>query len=241
MKTRMKPPGKKLRTNAARAADNDCFEEESSMRLSRAFVVVLILHVVAVGGILLFNSMKARHEVTSPTAYLADKPSKASAAIDATGGTADRMSTTGTNDAGRVHIVTAQDTLNKLASTYGVTVGEITAANGILRQSDLRIGQRLVIPPPGAAAPVPRLTEVRQVATTRKAAAVATASVEPQAAASMPEPIPSSGTYTVVKGDNPVAIARKFGINYEELLKLNAIEDPKLLQIGQVLKLPEKK
>jgi LysM repeat protein len=48
-------------------------------------------------------------------------------------------------------------------------------------------------------------------------------------------------TYTVAKGDNPVTIAKKMGVSYEELLKLNGLENPKKLQIGQVLKVPAKK
>jgi LysM repeat protein len=48
-------------------------------------------------------------------------------------------------------------------------------------------------------------------------------------------------TYTVVKGDNPVAIAKRMHVNYEEMLKLNNIEDPKKLQIGQILKMPASK
>jgi LysM repeat protein len=38
-----------------------------------------------------------------------------------------------------------------------------------------------------------------------------------------------------------VAIARKLGVGYDELLKINGIEDPKKLQIGQTLKVPQKK
>jgi membrane-bound lytic murein transglycosylase D len=51
----------------------------------------------------------------------------------------------------------------------------------------------------------------------------------------------ASRTYTVAKGDNPVSIAKKMGVSSEELLKLNGLEDPKKLQIGQVLKVPAKK
>jgi LysM repeat protein len=38
-----------------------------------------------------------------------------------------------------------------------------------------------------------------------------------------------------------VSIAKKMGVSSEELLKLNGLEDPKKLQIGQVLKVPAKK
>ena len=44
--------------------------------------------------------------------------------------------------------------------------------------------------------------------------------------------------YTVVKGDNPYKIAKKFKITPEELMKANNITDPKKIQIGQKLKIP---
>jgi LysM repeat protein len=69
-----------------------------------------------------------------------------------------------------------------------------------------------------------------------------------KAVAAVPAVVPVGGatdsaskTYTVQKGDNPVAIAKRMGVNYDEMLKLNGIEDPRKLQIGQVLKMPAKK
>jgi hypothetical protein len=44
--------------------------------------------------------------------------------------------------------------------------------------------------------------------------------------------------YTVVKGDSPYRIAKKFKITPEELMKENGITDPKKIQIGQKLKIP---
>ena len=58
---------------------------------------------------------------------------------------------------GRVHVVVAGDTLNKISQQYGVTVEAIMQANNFTdRNRILRIGERLVIPdsPPGS--PVPR-------------------------------------------------------------------------------------
>jgi LysM repeat protein len=50
---------------------------------------------------------------------------------------------------------------------------------------------------------------------------------------------PSSGkTYIVKKGDNPVTIAKRFKVSYDDLLALNHIEDPHKLQIGQKLLIP---
>ena len=55
-------PRKKLRAaaqrSAAKYAEEDYSAEEPNVRLSRAFVVVLLLHVVAVGGIFAFSALK---------------------------------------------------------------------------------------------------------------------------------------------------------------------------------------
>jgi LysM repeat protein len=46
--------------------------------------------------------------------------------------------------------------------------------------------------------------------------------------------------YVVAKGDNPVTIAKKLKVPYDDLLALNHIEDPHKLQIGQKLLIPNK-
>ena len=55
-------PRKKLRAagqrSVAKYAEEDYSAEEPNVKLSRAFVVVLLLHVVAVGGIFAFSALK---------------------------------------------------------------------------------------------------------------------------------------------------------------------------------------
>ena len=41
------------------------------------------------------------------------------------------------------------------------------------------------------------------------------------------------------KGDNPVTIAKKLKIPYDDLMSLNQIEDPRKLRIGQKLLIPK--
>jgi LysM repeat protein len=57
-------PRKRLRAGARRSAakyaEEDYSAEEPNVKLSRAFVIVLLLHVVAVGGIFAFSAMKDR-------------------------------------------------------------------------------------------------------------------------------------------------------------------------------------
>ena len=51
----------------------------------------------------------------------------------------------------------------------------------------------------------------------------------------------SGVSYTVAKGDKLASIAKKLRVNYDDLLKLNKIDDPKKpLRIGQKLHVPVK-
>lgn len=49
-------------------------------------------------------------------------------------------------------------------------------------------------------------------------------------------PVPSSKTYTVVRGDNLSLIARRYGVTVAELTKWNKISNPNAIEVGQVLK-----
>jgi LysM repeat protein len=53
-------------------------------------------------------------------------------------------------------------------------------------------------------------------------------------------PSSSGKTYIVKKGDNPVTIAKKLKVSYDDLIALNHIENPHKLQIGQKLLIPAK-
>ena len=45
-------------------------------------------------------------------------------------------------------------------------------------------------------------------------------------------------TYTVEAGDSPFSIAEKCGVDVNDLLDLNEIDDPRSLRVGQELKMP---
>ena len=65
---------KKLRASTARRSrglglpDAVAYEEmsEPNMKLSRALLIVLVLHIVAVAGIIAFNTIKTREALTAP-------------------------------------------------------------------------------------------------------------------------------------------------------------------------------
>jgi LysM repeat protein len=222
MKLRRTKPARKMQATArripSRAAEE--YEEEPNMRLSSAFVVVLLLHVVAVGGIYAFNSIKARR------ASAADGPPLSQGAVAQPPITPAASSAEPLADENaRVHQVQPGDTLEKIASEHRTTVAALEEANNLQNVAMLRIGQELRIPDPPPrhdSAPAPKNTAPADDG--KKTVTHA-----------------SGETYTVVKGDNPVAIARKFAVKYSDLLDLNRIDDPRKLQIGQILKIPEKR
>jgi LysM repeat protein len=153
---------KKLRATAVRrplrigATAADYGEiAEPSMKLSRALLIVLLLHVVAVAGIIAFNAIKTRQ---------ASLPS---------------------------------------ASTP-TTVGIASADTKPL-------------------APAPNSPSAQKTSTK-----------------SQSKVSDSGKVYLVAKGDNPVTIAKKFKVSYDDLLALNHIDDPRKLKIGQKLLIPEK-
>ncbi len=173
---------KKLRaTTAARrslraSAEMSYDDMEPNMKLSRALLIVLVLHVVAVSGIIAFNAIKTRQGPSAPA-------------------------------------VSASSTTSSVS-------------------------------------PVPAAVEKQNapVVETQPAHSSAKASIREEHKADHVKPVnhaavpdDSGKTYTVVKGDNPVSIAKKLKVNYDELLQLNHIDDPRKLQIGTKLLVPKAK
>jgi LysM repeat protein len=144
---------------------------EPNMKLSRALLIVLLLHVVAVAGIIAFNAIK-----THQSSFATMPDPLAAAAPKAAGTPAAHSSGSG----GAVSQKTA-------ARSVGKDEHKIERAKHVEKQKG---------------------------------------------------PADSGKVYVVVRGDNPVTIAKKFKVSYEDLIALNHIEDPRKLQIGQKLQIP---
>ena len=227
-------PRTRLQASASRLTQPvyDDYEEEPTTKLSTAFVVVLVLHLVAVGGIYAFHSIKAHRREADGTAVAANpgaaKKTAPPQAVDAASahnkGVAPAMAPKSPVVAPPATAAAAPSPA-ALAPVQPAPV-KPAASGGVVDKSQATAQTALsaVLPQPKAVASAP--------------VAAAAKSAVPVA----PVPAETSGrTYTVVKGDNPVTIAKKMGVNSEELLKLNGLDDPKKLQIGQVLKVPAKK
>lgn len=161
------------------------FEEmpEPNMKLSRALLIVLLLHVVAVSGIIAFNAIKTRENSFVPASQAESKASaSASPAIHA--------------DDTRPQTAVAQ-----------------------------RENASAVDPKPShSPSKLSSKDDHANTPTVAKAVAV--------------KPVSSGNTYVVKKGDNPVTIAKKLKVPYDDLMELNHIEDPRKLRIGQKLLIP---
>jgi LysM repeat protein len=164
---------KKLRATAGRpslrASAQTDYEEmaEPNMKLSRALLIVLVLHVVAVSGIIAFNAIKTHEGSIAPAPI----------------------------------------------STKNAALSTVKSAAASSRS------------------PV-----VQKDAPPAKQAAKDGGKPKQSVNAKSAE---AGKVYVVAKGDNPVAIAKRFKVSYDDLIALNHIEDPRKLQIGQKLLIPK--
>jgi LysM repeat protein len=175
------------RRSSAASAGMD-FEEmpEPNMKLSRALLIVLLLHVVAVSGIIAFNAIKTRESSFVPPSSTNAEP-KPSATVD--------------------------------AAIHADGVKPQTAA--VQKQN----APRDDLKPSHSPGKLPLKDEHANALPIAKAAAG--------------KPVSSGQTYVVKKGDNPVTIAKKLKVPYDDLMALNHIDDPRKLRIGQKLLIPK--
>jgi LysM repeat protein len=204
---------KVVRASAARSArghDDDYYEMEPNMKLSHAFMVVLILHIVAVGGIYAFNHINARKSGTNLLANISDRISQAAggAPTAAPAVSAEPARQPGDADEPLPMVTSDSATAGSLVRTAPAELAPVSP-----------VATKAEAAPPAVA----------------KKEAPASAVAGPKAPSG---PVPES--YQVAKGDNPYNIAKKFGVSYQDLLTLNGIDDPTKLQIGQKLKIPGK-
>jgi LysM repeat protein len=205
---------------AMRGGEDDYYEAEPNMKLSHAFMVVLILHIVAVGGIYAFNQIK----VNKNTNLLENISGKIS---QATGGAVSSVAAASKTVAA-----------DAKATPFAPPAPELRRMPGDADEPLPMVGS--TSPAAAVAAPVVKTQPAAPVApvVTQTAPAKA-AATKPVVVATKAEPVvASSATYKVAKGDNPYKIAKKLGVTSQELLKANNIDDPTKLQIGQVLKVP---
>ena len=170
---------KKLRATTARrslAAPEMEYEEmsEPNMKLSRALLIVLVLHVVAVAGIIAFSTIKSRQgafpppKVTAPPSATQSAPAAPPKAEPAIASTANQAPATTLaakpvakeeskdakipkalpvgNETGNFYVVAKGDNPVKIAKRLKVSESDLLAVNHIDDPRKLQIGQKLIIP-----------------------------------------------------------------------------------------------
>jgi LysM repeat protein len=223
---------KKLDATATREAIPVSYDDDDgSTRLSGAFIIVLLLHVVALVGVFAYSRMRENNALaTQPSitpktnkAPASAPPPKAPAAAQtapppieaalATQPELPPLPAPPTVRVGRSHVVKRGETITRIAVAYNVSKTDLASANGIRNENELREGQELTIP---------------------------TAKVTRPESKPQTPPKPVTGSYTVRKGENLVRIASTLGVKYEDLVRANGIKDPKKIKEGQKLKVPGK-
>ncbi|MDR0933220.1 MAG: LysM peptidoglycan-binding domain-containing protein, partial [Victivallales bacterium] len=140
----------------------------------------------------------------------------------------DKSTTVATaTDKGATYVIKPGDTVGKIAIQHGVSSTAIMKANELdeAKAKRLRIGQKLVIPGKTGA--------IKSVQSDKKPAT---------APVTVTGKLNADGTYSVVAGDFPGKIARKFGIKEADLMKANNLTaaSAKRIKIGQKLVIPGK-
>ena len=238
-------PRVKLRTTSRRvprartapAATDD--PPEPTMRLSRAIMVMLLLHVVAVGGFFASSVLKERDLKRSSS-----EPISAVEEEDARVPSTDLAKPTPAkvNVRSNVHVVRPGETLTLIANETGVSLEALVAANGADTVTNgLRTGQELKLPdhsPEPTAATSGNADDALSLIEGRTKTAASPNDGSSSAPKTSHAAVDAGKIYVVGKGENAYTIAQKNKVSYEALLKLNQIADPKKIQPGQKLRLP---
>jgi LysM repeat protein len=143
------------------------------------------------------------------------------------------------------YVVKPGDTLGKIAAQFHTTVQAIAARNHIANPNFIYVGQKLCIPTQVVIRPLP-VPYTAQAATPSdgsyyappaqpgdgsEARPAETASTEAAAQA-------ATAAYHVQRGDTLSGIAAEHGSTVTELMRLNDIENPNAIFVGQEIRLP---
>jgi len=255
---------KKQRVSASATADLG--SEVPNLGVARALFIILLLHVVAIGCIIVRNKMNKDDVVVTATESAAKVSATSMAASTASAGLPQ------VQQGEDYYFVATGDSYERVAQLKGVNVQDLRALNDNV---PMKAGRILRIPTVGAstmaAAPVDYDTSNPRENPGRKRMAVSEAmtvsNFEP-VEEDLPEPIravivdevappavvavhvrplidrsaaiaASSGQKYIVKsGDTVWSISRRFEVSRDDLLQVNGVSDPRKLKIGMTLVIP---
>ena len=234
-----------------------------NMKLSRAFIVVLVLHIVAVGGLAAFNLFDSKTPKVGENTKLPDAPFVPAAkqqdvAIVQPKVVQQPVMLESTKDVK----VEREMSTHYFALQYGLSEEKFLEVNKHTPVSSgtLRRGETVLVPSdavkrtgvddlpiaPEVTAPKQELEIAAAIPVTQPKPPEAytppkrpTVKVKPK---SKPKPKPrvTSATYKVKKGDTLYGIASRYGgVSDKDIMRANGISNAKRLSIGQTLKIPK--
>lgn len=226
--------------------NQEWYLDSPDARLTRIFSVVLVLHLIAVGGIVTFKVVekgsvpgglvlnqvveKLEESPVYETELAGEMPKDP---IDVEVPPIPGESTP------ERYRVGEGDTLSEIASKLDVSEMALRVANRISSPDDITPGTWLDVPLPDSIS----LGEVRDYDSFPDHPTTVNAGEMDQMKSSLPEDSPdwkkSRGVvYQVQKGDTAWGISQKFGITHQALLEFNQIARPEELQAGQIIDIP---
>lgn len=130
------------------------------------------------------------------------------------------------------------DNLFRIATRFGVTIQDISVANGITNPALIYVGQRLIIP---VASPQPTTTPTATTQPTSQPTETPepTESPEVTEAPTVTEEPPATIDYVVRSGDTLFSIAVRNGTTVSRILAVNPdITNPNVVYVGRIIKIP---
>jgi LysM repeat protein len=253
--TRTKKLNATANPDALSAAYDD---DDGASRLSGAFVVVLLLHIVALVGVFAFARIKDSRAANTPNPPPAANAAASLPALPPKGAPPKQPAVT-PNPAPTVAVqptATVPPAVNAAAVVHNDARTPLVEAPRAATTNSK--GERLYLVKSGE-----NLTKIGAmygvtVADLVKANGLKSENdVRAGQELKIPEPSKTTakptdiklrateekatpGTYVVRKNDSLIKIAKDLKVGYEDLVKLNNIKDPKKLQEGQKLKVPRK-
>jgi len=247
--------------NVAQDSDGDA---RPGLSFSKAFVIVLAIHLLVIGGFFIFGAVKSmkvplyagvtptKETVQKDKKWLAEHPSSPESPAKGakTGAANPKEEAENDKPAAAPHVATSSKKEPKpvAAKTKPVSTKAVVAAKTepppapVVSQPESdtppwmeRAKAMLAASPPP---PAPAKSPVETKAETRRAVPVVNeAPVVTTPGAPAEASIPG-GEYTLVSGDTLYAVSRKAHVSYQEIAEANGIKDPRQLQVGQKLKIP---
>jgi LysM repeat protein len=130
--------------------------------------------------------------------------------------------------------LSADRSLRRLVGPLTIVVVAVALGAFVLARGPLAPGSPGGDAPGATASPVALVTPSPATPTP----ATPAPTVTPAAPTPAPTVTPRPATYKVKRGDTLSSIADRFGVTAKKLARLNGIDDPSLIRVGQVLELP---